>query len=245
MSDRVEWSPELLERVRAVKAKRPKAVIDFIIEHGSVTTDDLKDLGYEHAPRAARDVIDLGIPLLKSRVTGRNGRSITRYTFGEVGDLQAGLLGRTAISKRVKLLLLKAYGTRCGICGREFEPQYLQPDHRVPVGVADDEPDSDRKVPNYMLLCGPCNRAKSWSCEHCPNFVARDVATCQTCYWAHPDSYTHVATVAERRLTLAWVGGETDEYDALAGEAETQGLEPGQLAKEVFRRYVEETDGGS
>lgn len=35
--------------------KRPKAVIDHILKHGLITTDELKPLyGYNHPPRAAR-----------------------------------------------------------------------------------------------------------------------------------------------------------------------------------------------
>lgn len=44
-----------LAKLHSVTAKRPKTVIQYILEHGSVTTEELKNLGYEHAPRAARD----------------------------------------------------------------------------------------------------------------------------------------------------------------------------------------------
>ena len=47
---------KFLAQLNAVTAKRPKTVIQYILDHGYVTTEDLKNLGYEHAPRAARDV---------------------------------------------------------------------------------------------------------------------------------------------------------------------------------------------
>ena len=30
----------------------------------------------------------------------------------------------------------------------------------------------------YMLLCGSCNRAKSWSCEHCANWLEEESPRC-------------------------------------------------------------------
>lgn len=47
----------------SVTNKRARFVIDTILEKGSCSTEDLKRGGYEHAPRAARDVRELGIPL--------------------------------------------------------------------------------------------------------------------------------------------------------------------------------------
>lgn len=37
-------SKQFIEKVRAVTAKRPKTVIDHILAHGQVTTDELKAL---------------------------------------------------------------------------------------------------------------------------------------------------------------------------------------------------------
>ena len=53
---------EFLELLESVEAKRPRTVIDHILAHGYVTTEDLKErYGYNHPPRAARDVRELGI----------------------------------------------------------------------------------------------------------------------------------------------------------------------------------------
>lgn len=54
----------------------------------------------------------------------------------------------------------------------------------------------------YMLLCASANRAKSWSCEHCENWKLRDANICKSCYWAYPESYTHVAMQEIRRLDI-------------------------------------------
>ena len=70
-------------------------------------------------------------------------------------------------SKAFKAALVEANGSRCHICFQEYEERYLQIDHRVPYEVAGDVAFDQRDTGSYMLLCGSCNRAKSWSCEHC------------------------------------------------------------------------------
>lgn len=57
-----ELPPEFIARCEAVTAKRPRTVIDHILTHGYVTTEELKEqYGYNHPPRAARDVREQGI----------------------------------------------------------------------------------------------------------------------------------------------------------------------------------------
>jgi len=69
-------------------------------------------------------------------------------------------------------------------------------------------------------VCGSCNRAKSWSCEHCPNGLeTKDPKICAVCYWASPLKYTHVATLDIRRLDLTWTGTEVPDYDAAKAKA--------------------------
>jgi hypothetical protein len=55
---------EVLEIIKTIKNKRAKIVIDHIMKHGQITTEELeKEYGYNHPPRAARDVREAGIPL--------------------------------------------------------------------------------------------------------------------------------------------------------------------------------------
>ena len=55
---------DFVARYQAVTAKRPRTVIEHILAHGYVTTEELRDkYGYNHPPRAARDVREQGIPL--------------------------------------------------------------------------------------------------------------------------------------------------------------------------------------
>ncbi len=47
----LEVSAELLALCRTITAKRPKTVIDHILKHGFITTEELKDnYGYNHPP---------------------------------------------------------------------------------------------------------------------------------------------------------------------------------------------------
>jgi hypothetical protein len=78
-------SKEFRERISAVTSLRAKRVIDHILKHGFVTTEELRtEYGYDHAPRAARDVRECGIPLEAFRVKRKSdGRSIGAYRFGD------------------------------------------------------------------------------------------------------------------------------------------------------------------
>ncbi len=74
------YPPEFLKLLKSVEAKRPKIVIDHILKHGRITTEELKDLyGYHHPPRAIRDVRERGIPIATFFVTGADGKRIAAY----------------------------------------------------------------------------------------------------------------------------------------------------------------------
>ena len=72
-----------------------------------------------------------------------------------------------------------------------------------------------------MLLDASSQRAKSWSCEHCANFLElHDPSVCRTCFWASPESYEHVAMQDQRRVDLVWQGvKEVREYVRIAQAA--------------------------
>ena len=96
--------PKFLKLLKSVVAKRPRTVINHILEHGQITTEDLKDIyGYNHPPRAIRDVREQGIPVTTFRVTGSDGRKIAAYKFGDPSEIRATQLsGRTAFSAKLK-----------------------------------------------------------------------------------------------------------------------------------------------
>ena len=153
---------EFLELLRSVTARRPRTVIDHILQHGYVTTEELRDLyGYNHPPRGDRDVREQGTPLETFRVVGSDGRRIAAYRFGDPSQQRsARLSGRTAISSRIKEALMESAGSRCNIYLEPFPAGELQIDHRVPFEIAGSG-DLSENPDDYMLLCPSANRAKS------------------------------------------------------------------------------------
>lgn len=136
--------PEFIDRLKAITAKRPKTVIEHILKHGFVTTEELKNLyGYNHAPRAAMDVKDQGIPLEMYKVVNEQGRTIAAYRFADPSKVRVGFFGRRAFSKEFKREVIEIGGSRCNVC---LSTHDLQVDHRVPYAVAGDEGFDDKEL---------------------------------------------------------------------------------------------------
>jgi hypothetical protein len=239
------YSREFLELLKNVKGKRPRTVIEHILEHGQITTEELKETyGYNHPPRAIRDVREQGIPIIMFRVKGTDGRSISAYKFGDLSEVRATLLsGRTAFSSKLKNALIEKYGPRCNIYLEPFPVRELQIDHRVPFEIAGDGGSLSDDIGDYMLLCASANRANSWSCEHCPNWQNKAVTICKSCYWAFPESYTHIATRDIRRLDLLWSGEEVAEYDRLVQETGNDREKMPEYVKNVLSTHFSRENG--
>jgi hypothetical protein len=234
-------SKAALEALALVKGKRARIVVEHILKYGSITTDDLKEqYGYDHPPRAIEDVSDQGIPLIKSTVRKESGRRMAEYRFGDLDNITAERTGgRVNFPKAFKAALLVEYGNRCCLCSTPFEGRYLQIDHRIPYLVAGEGAAGSRDVKDYLLVCGSCNRAKSWSCEHCPNgLVGKEPNVCATCYWANPLAYTHVTTRDIRRLDLTWTGDEVSEFDAAKKAAGPEADGMPKFVKDAVRRAL-------
>ena len=236
--------PKLLALIKSVTDKRPKIVLDHILEHGSISTDELREqYGYDHAPRAARDVREWGIRLTTTMTRTADGRRMAVYRIDETTDADAGKAGgRRAFPKTLKITLAARDGEQCALCGGRFPARALQIDHCIPYEIMG-EP--DRIDPDeFMLVCGSCNRAKSWSCEHCPNWIAKDDEACSTCMWASPSLYSHIAMEPRRRLELVWEGDDVGDYDEVAAVAEGAGEDVRTLVKAIIRRSLREDPAG-
>jgi hypothetical protein len=109
MASGPEVPKELRERIAAVTNKRARFVLDNIVKYGIVTTEEINRAGYDHPPRAAQDVKDLGFRLKRVKVRHSNGRSIAGYAFDEA-ELEAGKQGRRLLPKKVRDALIKAAG---------------------------------------------------------------------------------------------------------------------------------------
>ena len=235
----MKYPKSVLARLNAIKAKRPQTVIRHILEYGHITTEELETLyEYKHAPRAARDVRERGVNLERFWVKSSDGRQIAAYKFGNPVFTENKLTktrGRTALSKALKKALIDKYGAVCFVYLQPMDERLLQVDHRVPYEIGGEQDSSN--IDCYMLLSPSANRAKSWTCEHCPNWNIKDVAVCQSCFWAHPESYTHIAGREERQIIVTFTDNEIEDYNkliALVGEdkAET-------TIKKLINKYID------
>lgn len=212
-----EYSAEFLALLESVTAKRPRTVIQHILQNGYITSQELKDVyGYNHPPRAVRDVREHGIPLITYRVQGADGRSIAAYKFGNPDDAKNALskaAGRTVLSKALKQALIEKYGAKCFIYLEKMDDAVLQVDHRIPYEIGGEHDEKD--IDYFMLLSPSANRAKSWTCEHCTNWERKERDFCLHCFWAHPEEYDHVAGRAEKVISIIFTGDEIEDYNKL------------------------------
>ena len=237
-----KYPKEFLDLCRTVTAKRPKTVIDHILKHGYITTEELKEkYGYNHPPRAVRDAREHGISLETFRVTGSDGRKIAEYRFGDVSKKRfRKLSGRTGLSKKIKEYLIEKYGCKCFIYLEDMDKGELQIDHRVPYEVGGDEESVEQNPDDFILLSGSANRAKSWSCEHCENWqTLKDKKICLSCYWAYPEDYSHVAMRQVRRLDLIWQDKEVGKYEKIKSDAKQSGQTMPEFVKELIEKAIE------
>lgn len=187
-------------------------------------------------PRAVRDVRDAGIPIVTKMITSESGKRMASYRLGSMDEVIFDRAhGRKTLPKKLKQHLLTEQDSKCSICLFPYDPRYLQIDHCVPYEVAGDD-----KSGSYMLVCGECNRAKSWACEHCANWInKRLLPICQSCYWASPEDYDHVAEEVIRRLDLAWSGDEVRDYDLAEAMSRTANQSLPDFVKAVIKNRTQ------
>ena len=234
---------DFLDELNSVKNKRARFVIDTILEKGVCTTEDLKNAGYEHAPRAARDVRELGIPLITGKTKDSEGRNIAAYSFGDWEEAKrqnqlAKTGGRTQLTAKLKAALIERYGPKCNLYGEEYPERLLQPDHRIPYEIGGD-PEDMLNTDYFMLLCPSANRDKSWACEHCENWTRKDAAFCRTCYYAFPEHYEHIAGDYERRVDLVFKGDEIPLYDRIIERSKHTAEDKTDFIKRAIAYYME------
>jgi hypothetical protein len=174
------------------------------------------------------------------RVEGGDGRKIAAYRFGDPTKSRFGkLTGRTAFTKELKKALIEKHGSRCAIYLEKLDERELQIDHRIPFEVDGDPTGGNLAPENFILLCGSANRAKSWSCEHCANWLERkDANICRNCYWAYPDGYTHIAMRTARRMDIMWMGTEVEVYERLKKKTEELQQEMPAYVKKIIEKNL-------
>ncbi|MDR2546818.1 MAG: hypothetical protein LBC96_04805 [Lachnospiraceae bacterium] len=231
-----DYPKEFIDLLNSVEAKRPRTVIQHILQHGFITSQELKDTyGYNHPPRAVRDVREYGIPLETYRIVGIDGRKIAAYRFGNSSDTKNTLAkstGRTVLSKALKQALIEKYGSKCFVYFEPMDDSLLQVDHRIPYEIAGEQNEQDTKL--YMLLSPSANRAKSWTCENCENWERKDADFCLKCFWAYPEDYEHIAGKHQRIISIVFTGDEIEDYNRLI---EMSGIEK---AQEIIKNIIHE-----
>ena len=233
-----DYPKDFLDLLNSVEAKRPRTVIQHILQHGFITSQVLKDTyGYNHPPRALRDVREHGVPLVTYRIEGTDGRSIAAYKFGNPDDAKNMLsksAGRTVLSKALKQALIEKYGSKCFVYFEPMDENLLQVDHRIPYEIAGEQ--SEQNIELYMLLSSSANRSKSWTCEHCENWTRKDSLFCVKCFWASPESYEHIAGKQQRVISIFFTGDEVEDYKRLI---EISGIEEAQtFIKGLIKDYL-------
>lgn len=232
---------EFKEILDAVTNKRARFVIDTILEKGFCSTEDLQNGGYEHAPRAARDVRELGIPLDTFKIKDSNGKSIAAYKFGDWESAKksnqlAKASGRTQLTEKLKNALIERYGSRCHLYGEKYPARLLQPDHRIPYEIGGD-PINMLDTDSFMLLSPSANRDKSWACEHCANWMRKNIDMCRTCYYAYPEEYQHIAGEMEKKLSIVFNSEDIDLYNQIVEQAKSHNISYQSAVKRMIEYY--------
>lgn len=236
---RDDIDPRIVSLCEKVTSKRPRTVIDHILQHGYITTEEIQTLyGYDHPPRAARDVRENGVPLETFKIRSeRTGRLIGAYRFDDPSKIKRGRLGgRKAFSKSFRAELIARYDSRDAITGEQIPARYLQIDHRVPYEIAGEAAHDEDNLEEYMLLDGSSQRAKSWSCEQCTNWtIDQDEAVCRSCFWAFPENYSHIAGEQIRRVDVEWRGSEVEAFERLQARAQREDTTVAKLLKKLSK----------
>ena len=234
----VDYSKDFLDLLDFIEAKRPRTVIQHILQHGYITSQELKDTyGYNHPPRAVRDVREYGIPIVTYRIEGTDGRSVAAYKFGnpdEAKNILSKSAGRTVLSKALKQALIEKYGSKCFIYFEPMDENLLQVDHRVPYEIAGEQ--NEENVELYMLLSPSANRTKSWTCEHCENWERKDSEFCVKCFWAYPEDYEHIAGKHQRIISIVFTGDEIEDYVRLINISGTGKAQA--MVKRIINEYL-------
>lgn len=220
------------------KNKRAVETLKALLDKGRVSTDEIQAMGYNHPPRAIADIRDLGVPIVTTMTTSRKtGKSMAVYTFGKPEDIQEGRIGgRSAFSKSFKKDLVERYSAVDHITRAPVDERVLQIDHRIPYRIAGEFRGTTPNVNDFMLLDGSSQRAKSWSCENCPNMKGpRTADTCRTCFWAFPENYTHIATKQYRRTDIVWRGKDVAIHDLLKEHADKRNIDVAELLRRIAR----------
>ena len=117
-----------LDRLNSVTAKKPRAVIQHILKHGSITSEEMQTIyGDKNPGKTIYSIRQRGIPIANSYVKSSQGKSIASYSFGDPADLDGAtspLAKRAAYNYEFrKMLVLAVRQYRKNMRNRQEPPQ--------------------------------------------------------------------------------------------------------------------------
>jgi hypothetical protein len=181
------------------------------------------------------DCVDNGFPIKTTMVKGSDGSRMASYSLLSEAELRETQNGRSIIPKAFKAKLIAHYGEYDRITGWQVTARALQVDHRIPYQVGGDVGLESEDVNAFMLLTGSSQRAKSFSCEQCPNFLElKDPKVCGTCYWAFPEQYQHIGMRQVRQVELVWQDEEAEAFDRIQAKLAAEGRTVEEAAKALL-----------
>jgi len=86
---KLKFPKEILEKAKTITGRRARVVVDHLLQHGTISTEDLRSRGYTHPLGAIRDVRDQGLPLVMFWTRDSAGRRIGAYRFGDVAAIRS------------------------------------------------------------------------------------------------------------------------------------------------------------
>lgn len=89
----------------------------------------------------------------------------------------------------------------------------------------------------FMLLSPSANRDKSWACEHCENWIKKDISMCKKCYYAYPENYSHIAGKLEKRVNVIFNDKDMHLYNELLSQASANGITCEEETKRMIAYY--------
>jgi hypothetical protein len=87
--DMPKFPKVIVEKAKRISGKRARVIVDHLLKHGTITTEDLRNHGYTDPVRAIREVRDQGLPLEMFWTRDSAGRKIGGYRFGEVAAIRS------------------------------------------------------------------------------------------------------------------------------------------------------------
>jgi 5-methylcytosine-specific restriction endonuclease McrA len=151
------------------------SVVDRIYGDPSKTADVLRNEGWQRVGN------QIGMRVFQQRVAGARQQM---YRLLRKEQLLESQVLRTNIQKSWRDELFRSQNYTCQICHIRYAPEYLEPDHRIPVIVQADQLTKENLKEKLMTLCRYCNQVKREACKVLP----KDYDWTHSC-WAYPEKF--------------------------------------------------------